>query len=522
VNILRGEGFNRSSLVPIVEGRPAERPPREGDIVQHEGTFDGVRISRRRALQTVAFGAAAAAIGTRTRRASATGGGGGQPFNRRAEGVHPDLTQAGPEIALPPGFTYHTLGAFGSPMSDGFVTPPIHDGMGVFDQPGGGYRIVRNHEIGDSNDVGPGTVLGDPTTAYDRRAPGGCVTLVLDDDAKLVEHFISLNGTDSNCSGTPTPWGTWLTCEETTVGTRRGWGEPHGYVFEVDPAEDASVKRQPIRAMGRLTHEAAAVDPETSVVYLTEDFNPDGFYRYVPDTPGDLAKGGVLQALKVKEMTRYNTVRGQTVGAALTAVWVDIDDPDPDDAESHPRSVFIQARAKGAAKFMSGEGCTWREDHVVFTASDGGEIGRGQIWTYRATKRRGELDEVGELTLLYESTDPTVLDYPDNACTSPGGGIVLAEDGDDRQNYLRALLPDGVTMIPLAQNLVDVRRQLIDASGKLYDPDVPDDDFGVDDGVGRSEFAGPRFSQDGTWLFVNIQVPGITCAITGDWESLGL
>jgi hypothetical protein len=83
------------------------------------------------------------------------------------------------------------------------------------------------------------------------------------------------------------------------------------------------------------------------------------------------------------------------------------------------------------------------------------------------------------------------------------------------------LKPDG-SMITIAQNLVDVRRQLIDASGKLYDPKVPDDDFGVGDGVGRSEFAGPRFSQDGTWLFVNIQVPGITCAITGDWDSLGL
>ena len=77
-------------------------------------------------------------------------------------------------------------------------------------------------------------------------------------------------------------------------------------------------------------------------------------------------------------------------------------------------------------------------------------------------------------------------------------------------------------MIPIAQNLVDVRRQLIDVSGKLYDPYLPDDDFGAGDGLGRSEFAGPRFSPDGTWLFVNIQVPGITCAITGDWESLGL
>ncbi len=475
-------------------------------------TFD-----RRTFIRTAAVGAAAVATGVRPAAAGAAT----RPAFKRATRIAPSLTQAGPELALLPGFTYKAFAAFGSAMSDGFITPPIHDGMGVFDQPGGGYRIVRNHELGDSNDNRPGTVLGDPATAYDKKAPGGTITLVLNDSAHLLDHFISLNGTDSNCSGSPTPWDTWLTCEETTVGTGGGWGKPHGYIFEVDPSADAPVLTKPIKAMGRFTHEAAAVDPATSVVYMTEDYNPDGFYRYIPDTPGHLEQGGVLQALKIKGMPGYDTIHGQTVGAALPAVWVDIDDPDPDDAEEHPRAVRTQGVDKGAARFMSGEGCTWRDDHVVFDSSDGGDYGRGQIWSYRATAHRGDLDEEGELTLLFESTDKHVLDYPDNMCTSPGGGIVVVEDGDDRQNFIRGLLPDG-SMITLGQNLVDVRRQLIAASGKLYDPKVPDDDFGVADGVGRSEFAGPRFSQDGTWLFVNIQVPGITCAITGDWGGLGL
>jgi len=33
-----------------------------------------------------------------------------------------------------------------------------------------------------------------------------------------------------------------------------------------------------------------------------------------------------------------------------------------------------------------------------------------------------------------------------------------------------------------------------------------------------SEFTGPTFSADGKVLFVNIQTPGITLAITGPWE----
>ena len=88
-------------------------------------------------------------------------------------------------------------------------------------------------------------------------------------------------------------------------------------MFKVDPAADAAVQRQPIKAMGRFTHEAAAVDPDTSVVFLTEDYNPDGFYRFIPDVQGQLGKGGVLQALKVKGMPEYDTLHGQTVGAAL-------------------------------------------------------------------------------------------------------------------------------------------------------------------------------------------------------------
>ena len=211
------------------------------------------KLDRRTFMRAAAAGAAVTATGgLRLPNASASS----RPKayrGPRATRVLPSLTQAGPELALPAGFTYKTFAAFGSAMSDGFITPPIHDGMGVFDQPGGGYRIVRNHEVGDSNDNRPGTVLGDPATAYDTKAPGGCVTLVLNDNAHLLEHFISLNGSDSNCSGSPTPWGTWLTCEETTVGTGGGWGKPHGYVFEVDPSADAPHKQKPLKAMGRFT-----------------------------------------------------------------------------------------------------------------------------------------------------------------------------------------------------------------------------------------------------------------------------
>ncbi|HYJ60723.1 MAG TPA: alkaline phosphatase PhoX [Actinomycetota bacterium] len=431
------------------------------------------------------------------------------------------LVAAGPELALPPGFSYHTFGAFGSAMTDGYITPPIHDGMATFDMGSGVLRIVRNHELGEGNDIPAGTVIGNPATAWDTRAPGGTVTLEVDaTTGELISQWISLNGTDTNCAGMPTPWGTWLTCEETVAGKGSGRNKPHGYVFEVDPANDEAVLTTPYKKLGRFLHEAGAVDPATGVVYMTEDEGPDGFYRFIPNAPGDL-RHGVLQMLRVKGQPKYNTITGQTVGEVLECNWVTIDDPDPGNAENDASNVFKQGRAKGAAKFLGGEGCTFRDGSIVFGSSEGGDAGRGQIWSYTPTENAGALNEQGDLELLYESTDRTILDGPDNLTTSPGGAIVIAEDGNLKTNLVRALLPDG-SIIDVAENLVAVQQHYLEASGKLYDPTVPDDGRSAGDGVGFSEFAGPTFSPDGTWLFVNIQVPGITCAITGDWASLGL
>jgi secreted PhoX family phosphatase len=436
----------------------------------------------------------------------------------RAAGLSP----AGAELALPAGFTYKTFGQFGTAMTDGFITPPIHDGMGVYDAGGGKLRIVRNHELGEGNDIPAGTVIGDPATAWDHKAPGGTVTLQVDaTTAELESHWISLNGTDTNCAGIQTPWGTWITCEETVAGVNSGRAKPHGFVFEVDPAANEAQLTTPYRKLGRFLHEAGAADPTTGVVYLTEDEGPDGFYRFVSNSPGatpDL-RSGTLQMVRVKGRPRYNTITGQTVGAVLESNWVTIDDPNPGDAEDDASAVFKQGRAKGAAKFLGGEGCTYRDGAVVFGSSDGGDAGRGQIWEYTPTDNIGELDEEGTLVLLYESPDSHTLDGPDNMCTSPQGAIVIAEDGNLKSNFIRALLSDG-SLITLAENLVGVRRHYLDASGKLYDPTVPDDGASAGDGIGFSEFAGPRFSPDGQWLFVNIQVPGITCAITGDWDTL--
>src|SRR6478736_4028992 len=161
------------------------------------------------------------------------------------------LKKAGRELALPDGFSYTTFGRVGATMSDGRDTPGAHDGMGLFKEGQHRLRIIRNHEL-DLDIPGVKQRSLAKTHAYDRAAPGGCTSSLYDlKRGELVESFLVLNGTLSNCSGAPTPWGSWLSCEETTDGVKAGFEKPHGYVFEIPSKADGIVEPVPLKAMGR-------------------------------------------------------------------------------------------------------------------------------------------------------------------------------------------------------------------------------------------------------------------------------
>ncbi|MGB5258195.1 MAG: alkaline phosphatase PhoX, partial [Woeseiaceae bacterium] len=219
-------------------------------------------------------------------------------------------------LDLPDDFSYRVISRAGDLMDDGFRVPAAHDGMAAFAGDNGRIVLIRNHEMqtqwAERSAFRDGyDELPEATKAllYDRggdRTPalGGTTTSIYDPTTGRIEkQFLSLAGTEINCAGGATPWGTWLSCEECFESPGRDIGlgyvisrdQDHGYVFEVSSKAGGLVAAKPIRAMGKFEHEACAVHEQSGIVFMTEDRHHSLFYRYIPDVPGNLHAGGRLQ-----------------------------------------------------------------------------------------------------------------------------------------------------------------------------------------------------------------------------------
>ncbi|HEY9803494.1 MAG TPA: alkaline phosphatase PhoX [Leptolyngbyaceae cyanobacterium] len=370
-------------------------------------------------------------------------------------------------LDLPSGFTYRRLSETGQTMNDGYKVPGGHDGMGAFAGSNGNTILIRNHELTSSSSNG----LSAPSSSkYNSAARGGCTKLVVNSSRNLVEHRGVLAGTLRNCAGGITPSNSWLTCEETFETNN---GKKHGYVFEVPSSANTFVNPVPLTAMGRFNHEAAAVDPNTGYIYMTEDRGDGLFYRFVPNQSNNLSAGGLLYALKITGSSGVNTTTGFPKNTPKAVEWVQINNPDPTSD-----TVRTEGYNKGAARFSGGEGIFYGNNYVYFTCKSGGSSGDGQIWRYSPSNNTVEL--------YIEPNNSGILDNPDNLVVFPNRDIFLCEDGDGNDYIL------GIT-----------------SSGSLYK-------F-AKNALNTSEFAGVCFSPDGQTMFVNVQSPGITFAIWGPW-----
>lgn len=436
---------------------------------------------------------------------------------RPALGYGPLQFTEGKILALPKGFDYKVIAEVGQ-VAGGMVHPDDPDAMGVFPGSNGGSILVTNHENSGKEEFKVEHV--DPRLTYDMgsAAIGGTTTIVVDADNNNSEQYVSVAGTVNNCAGGVSPWGTWLTCEETTARKSMADGKrlkDHGYVFEVDPTSQAANYNRSnvaLKFLGRYAHEAVAIDPSDWTVYGTEDAsNPNGlFYRWTAPQGFQGGKGALIDlaqteggdtagTLEVMTCFQGSTFIGELSqatqpGTRYKVQWAEVADRDAQMTDI--RKQFTDDQVTRARKL---EGMWWGDNGAYFVSSfaRGGEDGDGsvnshdgQVWFYDPTSQTVTLKTIFAVNATPE-TEGNNFDGPDNITVSPDGGLILAEDGDGK-SHLVGVTKEGKAY-PLALN------QSSD-----------------------SEFCGPAFNAAGTTLFVNIQSkPGYTLAITGPFGRPG-
>ncbi|MFZ2208783.1 MAG: alkaline phosphatase PhoX, partial [Porticoccaceae bacterium] len=327
----------------------------------------------------------------------------------------PDQATGLPLLKLPPDFSYTSAGWLGDPMSDGYPTPDRHDGMGVIQTgPGGDITLIRNHERGLIAPGKPMPCIGGPATpCYDNlvlpgriAGSGGGTTALRFREGELIDARATLAGTLVNCSGGPTGFGSWLSCEEIVLRGSLIGARDHGWVFEVPAPELGPASARPIPDMGLMRHEATARDPATGLIYLTEDNGAhSGFYRFTPHDRaariGALEAGGQLAMLKVVGRDNVD-LSAPEIGATFAVEWVSIPDPDADPerleapAPGLPKirgagksGPFLQGEARGAAGFRRGEGCHYHQGVIYMVDTSGGAAGAGAVWAYQDRPAQG-------------------------------------------------------------------------------------------------------------------------------------
>jgi secreted PhoX family phosphatase len=405
-------------------------------------------------------------------------------------------------LELPERFNAKIISTWGDKMSDGFFVPGRADGMAAF-LVKGKIVLIRNHE--NSPTPTKYSPYGEDMALFGKvnkgnvfdygfgKTPGlgGTTTLIYNEERQIVEEqFLSLTGTYRNCAGGPTPWNSWITCEEDTAPKSAVAETFHGYNFEIPATNKKLLTPVPLKEMGRFNHEAVCVDPSTGIVYQTEDAHDGLIYRFLPKTPGKLNKGGVLQALAIRGQKSFDTRNWTSdlikVGDSLDVEWITLTNVDPDVDD-----LRLRGHAQGAALFARGEGMWFGNKEVYFACTNGGKKKSGQVFKYIPSAKEGSNDEnitSGKLVLFAEPNDTAILKYCDNLTVSPWGDVILVEDTSDA--YIRGITPEG----------------------KIYD---------IGRNIGStSELAGVCFSPSGKTLFVNIQEQGLTFAITGPWGQL--
>ena len=363
-------------------------------------------------------------------------------------------------LLLPAGFTSRVIAVSGEVVgATNYAWHMFPDGAGTFDDGNGGWYYTCNSEV------------------FDFMAPdsGGVSAIHFDADGNIVDAYRILEGSNSNCAGGPTPWGTWLSGEENFSGQGRIW--------ECDPTGAKPAVAH--EAMGRWAHEAAAVDPDNQQVYLTED-NPTGvFYRYTPTAYPDLSAGKLEACIVAAD--------GSVTWGALT---------DPSGA-----TVPTREQVAGATIFPGNEGCWYHQGWVYFTSKGDHSVHGIDIAAQKYTLLwKGDPDGLG--------VEGAVLSHVDNITVDAGSGdLFVAEDGGNME--LIIITPEGA-LAPFVR-VVGQGHDGSEMTGPVFNPSR--------DRLYFSSQRGPSMKTPGEIVAGATAVPegpqaGVTFEITGPFRGV--
>ncbi len=351
--------------------------------------------------------------------------------------------------------------------------------------------------------------------------------------------FTTVGNTDRNCGGTVGPNGMIYTCEEympknNEIMKRGGKGHLHtdsvgnldywqniGYVVEVDPKTKKATQK--MIGMGRYFHEDLEFMDDNKTVYLSDDYEPGVFFKFVADQELDYSKGQLFAFKQSEDGTSGD--------------WISL--PSDTTAMIRARDEAIE---RGATMFMRHEWIA-RVGNKIYIAETGHDktdwsnrFAQGGIASYTLNKehRSGNImtdvygrilvfdTETNEMKPLIEggfSTDSaTVFSNPDCvSATTLGGKPYLIIHEDINKNTLGRVAK-------YAENKNQYYNELFFLDLTIENPTVDDlKRFAIS--PMNAEFTGGIMSPDGSTLFLNVQHPhpkngapynkSVTVAITG-------